>query len=83
MSNKLKVELLPRCYDTIMIRENNDVNISNAERSQIANNSNSYIFLKIHSDVDDNKALNGIMTLCQTPNNPYIKNPYKKKQNFN
>lgn len=78
VTNKLKNELISRCYDVVIIRESNNVNISNSQRAEVANNFNSDIFLRIHANSDNNSNLNGIMTLYQTPNNPYISNLYKK-----
>lgn len=76
ISIKLKEELISRGYTVVMIRETNDVNISNAERAQIANTSGATAFLRIHADGSDNGAVSGATTLCPTPQNPYCANIY-------
>ena len=71
VSMKLKEELTNRGYDVLMIRETNDVNVSNAERAQIANN---------HANGSEDTNANGMMTICQTASNPYNGNLYSQSQ---
>ena len=68
---KLQADLESRGYEVIQVRTENDVDISNVERSTIANNAHADAFIRIHANGSDNSAQNGAMTLCQTPNNPY------------
>lgn len=71
VSKKLKRILEERGYQVVMIRESNDVNLSNAERAEIANKSGASIFVLIHGNSLDNTTVNGTLSMCQTATNPY------------
>ena len=82
VSLKLQKLLEERGYKVVMIRTTNDVNISNSERAQIANNSKADAFVRIYADYSENPNHCGAMTICQTSENPYNKNLYKKSKSL-
>lgn len=71
VSQKVKRILEERGYKVVMIRETNDVNISNAERAKTANKSGASAFVRIHANSLDNSTVAGVLTMCQTSGNPY------------
>ena len=69
---KLRDELEARGYEVYMIREPNDVDISNAERAQLAAESGSDILIRIHANGSDNTSVAGTLTMAPSTANPYL-----------
>ena len=71
VSLKLRDILIKCGYSVIMTRQTHDIDISNIERAQIANEANADAFVRIHANASENPDINGAMTICQTAQNPY------------
>ncbi len=82
VSQKLRDELEARGYDVLMIRESNDVNISNAQRAEIANQAGADAFIRVHANGSENSGTNGAMTICQTAGNPYNASLYSASKSL-
>lgn len=80
VSLKLRDELSARGYQVVMVRETNDVDISNSERAAVANRLNADALIRIHANGSENRSRTGMMTICQTPSNPYNGNLYQKSR---
>lgn len=71
VARKVEDLLKERGYQVVMIRQTNDVNISNAERAKLANESGADIFVRIHANSLDSPGVRGTLSMCQTEKNPY------------
>lgn len=67
----LRDELIRRGYSVVMIRETNNVQISNMNRAQIANKYRADAFIRIHANGWTDPAMKGAKTICQSARNPY------------
>ena len=63
---QLRDELLRRGYQVVMTRTSEEVDISNIERAQLANNSGAQAFLRLHCDSGD-PSWSGTAIYCQHP----------------
>lgn len=82
VAEKLKAELENRGYRTFMVRTSHDVDISNAQRAVMANESGADIFIRVHANSLDNQSVAGALTMCQTKNNPWNGSLYGKSSSL-
>lgn len=71
VARKLRDELEGRGYRVVMVRDSHDVDISNSERAQTANDAKADAFVRIHANGSEDSSVKGAMTICQTSSNPY------------
>lgn len=72
LSLKLRDALTEGGYRVVMTRETAEVDISNAERAELANAADADIYIRIHADGAENPAANGISVLYPSEQNPYV-----------
>ncbi len=71
IAQMLRTELEKRGYGVYMVREENDVMISNAERALIANNQGE-IVIHLHGNSDDRSGIKGIIAFCPSNENAFL-----------
>lgn len=80
VAKKLRDALILQGYEVIMVRETHDVNISNKERAEIANQAGAAAFIRIHANGSDDSSVNGVLTACQTAQSPYCAEYYSESR---
>ena len=65
---KLRDELRRRGYTVVMVRETQDVNISNSQRAAVANNAHAALFIRLHCDGTNDHSAHGLSTLVPASN---------------
>nr|WP_296481446.1 N-acetylmuramoyl-L-alanine amidase [uncultured Acetatifactor sp.] len=82
VAEKLEDELIGRGYQVVMIRTSHDVNMSNSERAQVANDAGADAFIRVHANGSEDTSVSGAMTICQTASNPYNSNLYQESRDL-
>lgn len=79
---KVKEELVARGYQVILTREENDVELSNADRAKFVNESGAEVYVSIQADAASNAEAKGIYAQVPTKNNSFIGNMYEQCKNL-
>lgn len=74
---KLKEELLERGYRVVMTRETHDIDISNIDRCQIAEEAGADIMVRIHANGSEDSSVSGALTIAPTETNPDTQDIYE------
>lgn len=80
VASKLRDQLVKLGYTVVMVRETNEVNLSNSQRAAIANEVNADAFIRLHCNGSENKNKTGILTICQTKVNKYCGDSYEESR---
>lgn len=72
----LEQSLSERGYEVFMVRESNDVNLSNHERCTMAEQSGAEVYIRLQANASDVQETSGAMTICGTENSPYVADLY-------
>lgn len=76
ISLQLKNELEARGYTVLLTRESNDVPLSCVQRAETANQAGAAAFVRIHANGSESSDARGAMTICTTPQSPYVPELY-------
>lgn len=80
VSRRLRRELEKRGYRVVMIRNRNNVNISNRQRALKANRSGGEIYIRIHADAAGTGSVSGASALTPSSKNPYVAGLYRSSK---
>ncbi len=72
MTDMVKDELRRRGYNVVLTRTSNDVNLSNKERAEIANNAGADIFVGIQADSYSDETVYGVYAEIPSDTNIYV-----------
>lgn len=75
---KLRDALENKGYPVFMIRDKNEVNISNKERAIMANEKGCAAYIRIHADGINNSSVNGVSVLTASAKNRYVSSQTQK-----
>ena len=78
---KLRDALKNQGYEVFMIREKNDVNISNKERALMTNKEGCDVYLRLHADAGGSST-RGATVLTSSSKNPYTKSVQQSSDKF-
>ena len=77
---KLKTELESRGYTVYLTRNNSAVNISNKERTEVANNLYADAYISLHTGYAEDAEVRGVGAVCQTSKNSYVSELYAESK---
>ena len=80
VSLQLREALERRGYWVIMTRETHDVDLSNIQRAQFANEAGADIMVRVHANGSTNASKHGAETVCMTRTTPYNPALYAKSR---
>ena len=73
----LQGQLEKRGIHVILTRTTHNVDLSNKERAEIANDNDADLFVRIHADGSESAATKGFSVLVPSPDNPYTSSIYQ------
>lgn len=79
---KLRDALQSKGYKVFMVRETNNVNISNKERAIKTNEAGCSLYVRLHADGVDNSSVNGASVLTSSQKNRYTQSVQKSSDKF-
>ena len=79
---KLRDALKAKGYSVFMVREKNDVNISNKERALMTNKAGCNVYLRLHADASENSSTRGVTVLTSSSKNPHTKSVQQSSDKF-
>lgn len=77
VAKMVEEQLKEEGYEVFMVRESNDLNMGNKERTQMASDAGAEILIHLHANGSKVSSTNGAMTVCVTKESPYAKKIYE------